>query len=151
MHSTLRLLPATASVLVGCAPGIDALVRAACPAAQVLRAVDYGVGRGALAARSIACVRAVALAGGVWVSFPDVACPSGLRPAACASACFAGFGSGSWASLALAIGLGVRAAVFLPADVSPPLSWPLVPVNHAAGWFVFTPAYSAIQNSLFTK
>ena len=40
---------------------------------------------------------------------------------------------------------------FLPADVSAPLSWPLVPVNHAAGWFVFTPAYSAIQNSLFTK
>ena len=103
LRSALAALPADASVVVGCAAGIDALVRKACPAARVFRACDYGVGRGALAARSIACVRTVAAAGGVWVSLPEMACPVGLRSSPSAAACFAGYGSGSWASLALAL------------------------------------------------
>lgn len=143
----LTALPSEATVMVGCAAGIDALVRDACPSARVFRASDYGVGRGAWAARSIACVRAVAAAGGVWISLPDAVCPAGLLPSASASACFAGYGSGSWASLALALGLGVRCFVFLPPGVAVPAGWPLVPV--ATGWFVSVPG--AAQSSLFAK
>jgi hypothetical protein len=117
------------------------------PAARVFRANDYGVGRAALAARSIACVRAVAAAGGVWVSLPDAVCPARLRPSPSPSACFAGYGSGSWASLALAVGLQTRALVFLPPGVSVPVGWPLVAL--AEGWFGSVPAAS--QLSLFIK
>jgi hypothetical protein len=132
LRRALAALPSDAAVVVGCASGIDALVRAACPSARVLRASDYGVGRGALAARSIACVRAVMAVSGVWVSLPDVACPMGLRPSPSPSACFAGYGSGSWASLALALGLGVRCWVFLPPGISIPAGWPLVALGD--GW-----------------
>jgi hypothetical protein len=148
VQAALTALPADVSVVVGCANGVDALVRAACPSAQVFRADDYGVGRGALAARSIACLRAVAAAGGVWVSLPDRVCPVGLRPSAMASACFAGYGSGSWASLALAMGLGVRCAIFL-GDIPAPVGWPLVALAGASGWFIFTPDTSASQVLLF--
>jgi hypothetical protein len=132
LRRALAALPSESAVVVGCASGIDALVRAACPSARVFRASDYGVGRGALAARSIACVRAVMAADGLWVSLPDVACPMGLRPSSSPSACFAGYGSGSWASLALALGLGVRCWVFLPPGVSIPAGWPLVALGD--GW-----------------
>ncbi len=145
LRSVLPTLPSDVSVVVGCASGIDAVVRAACPGARVFRAAGFG--RGALAARSVACVRAVAVAGGLWVSLPDTACPAGLRPSSSPSACFAGYGSGSWASLALALGLGARCCVFLPPGVAVPGGWPLVPV--AAGWFVSVPG--ATQSPLFAK
>lgn len=94
LRSVLAALPSEVSVVVGCASGIDALVRSACPSARVFQARDYGIGRGALAARSIACVRAVAAAGGVWVSFPDAPCPAGLRPSSSLSACLRATGRG---------------------------------------------------------
>jgi hypothetical protein len=145
LHLVLAALPAATSVVVGCAVGIDALARSACPLARVFRAVDYGVGRGSLAARSVACVRAVATAGGVWVSLPDAACPTGLRPSSSAASCFAGYGSGSWGSLALALGLGVRCFVFLPPGVSAPMGWPLMALGD--GWFASVPLM--VQSSLF--
>ena len=104
-------------VAVGCAPGLDALVRAACPEAEVYR-VD-GSNPGAFAARSVACVRAVAASGSGagWVSVPGAECPAGLLP--CASP-FRGLGSGSWASAALAAHLGLPVLVFgLPAHCLP--------------------------------
>ena len=143
LRLALGAMPPNASVVVGCASGIDAMVRAACPSARVFRAADYGVRRGALAARSIACVRAVAAAGGVWVLLPDVACPMGLRPSPSAAACFAGYGSGSWASLALALGLGMRCFVFLPPGVWVPTGWPLVAL--ADGWFASIPGASQLS------
>lgn len=140
LRLVLAELPPKVPVVVGCASGIDALVRSACPSAQVFWAMNYGVGRGALAARSIACVRAVEATDGLWVSLPDVACPMGLRPSPSPAACFAGYGSGSWASLALAVGLGVRCWVFLPPGVSVPAGWPLVTL--ADGWFASVPSAS---------
>lgn len=145
LHSALAALPGDVSVVVGCASGIDSFVRSACPDARVFRAADYGVGRGALAARSIACVRAVAAAGGVWVSLPDAACPTPLRPSSSSVACFAGYGSGSWAALALALGLGVRCFVFLPLGVTAPSGWPLIALGD--GWFASAPL--AKQSSPF--
>jgi hypothetical protein len=88
-------------------------------------------------ARSVACVRACAAARGVWCAFPAQACPTGLRPSVQASACFAGFGSGTWASLALALGLGLPAVVFLPAGVQAPAGWGLAAAG--AGWHTGQP------------
>jgi hypothetical protein len=123
-----------AAVLVGCAAGVDAVVRAAVPPSR-LQVFSVGfAGRGAFAARSAACVRAVAAAGGCWVSFPSVPCPAGLLPATSSSRCFCGAGSGSWASLAFARGLGLPCLVFLPAGVAAPVGWGLVALGR--GWWV---------------
>jgi hypothetical protein len=69
---------------------------------------------GRLASRSVALVRAVAASGAEcgFVGLVSSACPVGLVPSPSPSACFSGFGSGSWASLAFAAGLVVPAVVF---------------------------------------
>ena len=134
------LVPASAAVSVGCARGADLAFRSVFGArASVFQASSFGRGRGAFAARSVACVRSCV--GGVWLSFPAGPCPVGLVPSSSSSACFSGSGSGSWASLAFAVGLGVSAFCWLPVGVAAP-SW-LAPVG--GGWFA--PAGS--QLSLF--
>lgn len=130
------LLPPTRAVLVGDASGIDRRAAELLPQARVLHAADYGSGPGSFAARSIACVRACAAGGGVWCAFPSAPAPAGLRPSARASACFGGFGSGTWASLALALGLGLPSVLFLPAG-APPAGWGLVAAG--GGWFIAEP------------
>jgi hypothetical protein len=130
-------LPAGIPVVVGCAAGVDQRTRQLVPSARVFRASAFGAGRGAVAARSIACVRACAAAGGVWCAFPAGPAPAQLRPSSHAAACFCGSGNGTWASLALAIGSGLGAIVFLPASVLPPAAFGLV--SAGAGWFVAQP------------
>ncbi|MGA1626990.1 MAG: hypothetical protein ACO4AJ_15415, partial [Prochlorothrix sp.] len=99
--SALRRLasfvPPGSSVSVGCARGADAAARSQFPAARVfaVSSGSFGVGRGAFAARSVACVRSVP-PGGLWVFFPASPCPVGLLPSPSSSRCFSGFGSGSW-------------------------------------------------------
>ncbi|MBK9945553.1 MAG: hypothetical protein IPP13_28515 [Kouleothrix sp.] len=133
--------PAGGAVLVGDAPGIDHRAAELLPQARVLAAAAFGSprtpGHARLVARSVACVRACAAARGVWCAFPAQACPTGLRPSVQASACFAGFGSGTWASLALALGLGLPAVVFLPAGVQAPAGWGLAAAG--AGWHTGQP------------
>jgi hypothetical protein len=133
------------SVFVGCAPGVDAVFRSAFPAARVFSAASFGRGRGAFAARSSAFVTALAGAGGCLVSFPSGPCPAGLVPSSSSSRAFCGAGSGSWASLALAVGLGVPCFVWLPAGVCPPSGWGFSGLG--AGWFSVVPV--AAQLSLF--
>lgn len=117
-------VPPSASVSCGCVGGLCALARSSFPSASVFFARSFGFGRGAFAARSVALVRSVAASPRpLWVSFPGRACPPGLLPSSVPGRCFAGFGSGSWASLALAVGLGVPALVWLPAGVVPPSGW----------------------------
>jgi hypothetical protein len=135
-------VPVGAEVVVGCAAGVDAFFRSRFPAARVLR-VDPVLGRAGFARRSIACVEAVS--SGLWVSFPGGACPSGLFPSASSGRCFSGSGSGSWASLAYAIGRGGAALVYLGA-VPAPGGWGLVRVPHALGWWRFQS--SQVQLSL---
>lgn len=144
-----QFVPSDAAVFVGCAQGVDAFFRAAFPQAVVFSVAsgDFGpTQRGAFAARSVACVRAVASQGGLWVSFPAAACPAGLLPSASSGRCFCGSGSGSWASLAFAVGSGAACLVFLGA-LPCPLGWQLSPVPGAAGWFSFSPM--SAQTSLF--
>ncbi|WP_198806949.1 hypothetical protein [Leptolyngbya sp. BL0902] len=142
------LVPAVApgaAVVVGCARGIDHAARVAFPGAQVFFASSFGSGRGAFAARSVACVRAVSASGGVWVSFPASPCPAGLRPSGRSAVAFSGLGSGTWASLAFALGSGVPCLVFLPSGVPAPAGWGLVSLG--GGWFHAAPAI--VQPSLF--
>ena len=92
----IAAVPADAQVVVGCASGVDAIVRLTCPKAKVFSVASgqFGSGRGAFAARSVACVKSVADAGasGLWVSFPAGACPAGLFPSTSSSKCFRGHG-----------------------------------------------------------
>ncbi len=138
-------VPAGVPVVVGCAAGVDELVRSLCPRARVFWVAEVGFsGRGAFARRSQLCVEFVAATGGVWVSFPASACPAGLLPSASAARCFSGFGSGSWASLSYAAGLGVACLLFLPPGVEPPAGWGFV--AGGGGWFFREAA--AVQLSL---
>lgn len=102
------------SVGVGCAYGVDSLVRSAFPSASVFR-VQPPLSRAAFAARSARLVRWVASSSGLLVVFPVGAAPARLVP----SASFRGYGSGSWGSAAMALGLGVPVLVVLPASVCP--------------------------------
>lgn len=137
LAALVAALPAGIPVLVGDAPGIDQRAAALLPHARVLHASAYGSGPGSFAARSIACVRACAAATGLWCAFPARPAPAALRPSARSSACFAGFGSGTWASLAFAIGSALPAIVYLPAGVPAPADWDLVALSD--GWHLFQP------------
>lgn len=128
---------------VGCATGVDHDVRVCLRSARVFRASDFGVGRGSFAARSCAFVRSLHHGGGVLVSFPSSPCPVGLLPSASSSRAFCGSGSGSWGSLAFAVGSGVPCWVFAPFGV--PSGWGFVAAG--GGWFSFAPV--AVQSSLF--
>lgn len=133
--SLAALLPVGCPVLVGDARGVDSAVRSVFPGASVFRV--SGRGRGAVVARSVAFVRAVAASGGVLVVFPGARCPVGVVPSAAVSACFCGSGSGSWASAALAAGSGVPLLVWVPVASWVPRSWGLVPLG--GGWFGSVP------------
>ncbi len=147
IRRAIAAVPAGVPVHVGCAPGVDELVCSLRPGARVFSVQSLGFsGRGAFARRSQLCIESVAVPSGVWCSFPSGACPAGLLPSASASRCFSGFGSGSWASLAFAAGLGVACLVFLPPGFSAPAGWSFVPGG--GGWF-FRPAASVAQLSLF--
>lgn len=146
IRTAIAAVPSNVPVHVGCASGVDELVRSLCPRARVFSVAEVGFdGRGAFARRSQLCVESVAVAGGVWCSFPGGACPAGLFPSASAARCFSGFGSGSWASLAFAAGLGVPCLLFLPPGVSAPTGWGFI--AGGSGWFFR--AAPAAQLSLF--
>lgn len=102
------------AVGVGCACGVDASVRSAFPSASVFR-VAAPVSRAAFAARSARLVQWCVSSGGLLVAFPLGACPAGVAP----SASFRGCGSGSWGSVALAVGLGCSVLVVVPAGAFP--------------------------------
>ena len=105
------------SVGVGCALGVDSVVRSAFPSASVFRVSSFLVGgrvaRASFALRSSALVSWCASRGGLLVAFPLGACPVGVA----VSSSFRGCGSGSWGSVALALGLGGSVLVVAPCGV----------------------------------
>lgn len=108
-------------IAVGDAAGADALVRACSPSALVFRAGGWSAG--ALVARSCALVGALAASSSpVFVGFVEVGCPAGIAPGP--SWRSGRPTSGSWSSLALAAGRGVRVGVVFCAPLlSPPAAW----------------------------
>ena len=127
--SVLPLVPFRVPVVVGCARGVDQAVRGSCARARVFCASSFGFGARSFALRSAALVAALGGAGGVLVSFPGRSCPVGLVPV---SSWPWGVGSGSWGSLALAVGSGCSVVVWLPVGVVPP-AWCSVALG--GGWF----------------
>lgn len=107
------------AVAVGCASGVDSLVRSAFPSASVFSVSSFLVGgrvcRASFARRSSALVSWCASSGGLLVAFPLGACPPSVAP----SASFSGGGSGSWGSVALAVGLGCSVLVVVPSGAFP--------------------------------
>ena len=144
VHLVCGFVPASSSVFVGCARGVDAIARSVfvgAPAGCRVFGVSGG-GRGAFAARSVRFVRALAASGGVLASFPSGPCPAGVVPSSSSSRCFCGGGSGSWASLAFAVGLGVPCCVFL-GSAPVPSGWPS---GYRAGdWWVLRPAAAQLS------
>lgn len=145
------------SVSVGCASGVDAVVRSSVPAAVVFRAAlpsPSGASSvavaAALIARSVAVVRSLpVLGGGAVFAFPLGVCPAGLLPSRSSARCFAGFGSGSWAAVAFAVGRGVPVFVFCPSGgLSLPASWGGSWVSVSVGGVVFF-QFVPFQSSLF--
>lgn len=135
------------SVVVGCAPGVDAAVAAAAPGAVVLSASSSAPW--ALAARTRLVV-AAAVAGGpgsALVAFPSGPCPVGCVPGASVS----GSGSGTWLAVALAVSSSLPVVVFLSSGVSAPAwpggSWVVAGVGVWSGAVRWAPG--AVQASLF--
>ena len=155
-----RLVQAAAGhdICVGCASGLDALVRDAAPGAQVFSVASgaWGDGRGAYAARSRAMVQAIAqtrdphLVGVVSSPcvpgiVPDTRWRSGT-PA-----------SGTWSTIALAIGLQIKTILFVVDDGQLPQwqggTWAMPDTGiwagvQADGW-QWTPKEQPQQLSLF--
>ncbi len=107
-------------VLTGCVSGADRAARlGAGPGCIVFRV--RGRVRADFVRRSIRFIESLAAAPRpVLVGFPDRPCPPGLVPSPSPAACFRGLGSGTWASLALAAGMGIPVVVFgLPVDGLP--------------------------------
>jgi hypothetical protein len=107
------------SVLVGCASGVDAIIRSVVPSAKIFSVASPSAGSvrtpaQALARRSMSMVQACS----VLVGFASVPCPVGVSP----SSHFCGGGSGTWASLAYAVSKGLQVFVFVADGVILP-SW----------------------------
>lgn len=133
--SLCAVLPIGLPVLVGDARGVDSAVRSLFPAAGVFRV--SGSGRSAFAARSVRFVQVLAVRRGLLVAFPGAACPLGVVPSPVSRECFCGLGSGSWASLAFALGLGCPVLVWVPESSWVPRSFGLEPLG--GGWFAALP------------
>ncbi len=138
----VQTIPATAVLHVGEQRGVDglALTHRGTNPYQLFDVKDYGPpGLGSsYAKRSIACVESTNVDGGWWLSFPDRPCPATITPSSNGRACFNGSGSGSWSSLAYALGLAVRdgllqVVLYLPPPLQPP-DWGFVPCD-VPGWY----------------
>ncbi|MBP8056853.1 MAG: hypothetical protein KA314_13530 [Chloroflexi bacterium] len=122
---TLYARQAGCTILVGCANGADAAVRAAAPQAIVLSVRDYlriPTIQARLAVRSAALVTALVTQSprSALVAFPGQGCPARLTP--CRNP-FQVFGPGTWATVAMAIHHTVPVFVFGTTHVTPPDHW----------------------------
>ena len=107
-------------IIVGCAAGLDSFVREACRNHSAEHHIyevaggKYGSGAGAFAKRSIALIDALIAdrAGSALICFPDAPCPAKLAPHKDSKKCFAGYGSGTWATAAYARGNDLPVIVF---------------------------------------
>jgi hypothetical protein len=154
-QTATNLLPTGRSIVTGCADGLDKIVRTVISnhgweisyreeydyakdgALNVFDVnnylVDGKVVKSSFARRSIDCVQAVAGYEGsqLWVSFPSNDCPKELMESTTSNP-FNGYGSGTWASLALAVNKGIDCLVYLPRGCQLP-NWGFKSLGE--GWF----------------
>ncbi len=159
LSALLPLVPSTGVRLsVGCARGVDAAVFSwfgSSPSLLVFSVASgrFGSGRSAFARRSSRCVLSVASGvRGLLVALPSAPVPpAGVRP--CRAWRSAG-GSGSWGSVALALGRGRRVLLWLPRLSRPPVwagvSWSSRSALGSAGcWWLGVAVPAPVQLSLF--
>lgn len=110
---------------VGCAAGTDAAVRHCVhPEQLTVFRVEYPASRWSFASRSQRLVSwAAASSSSFLFVWPGKSCPAGLVPSATPGRCFSGHGSGSWATAAFSVGVGVHVVVFGQSLSSLP-AWP---------------------------
>ena len=113
------VLEAGGSVRVGCARGVDAAVRAACPHAVVLQAQHF---QGIATAQLVARTRAVVAGAQALAIFPP---GSGVL--------------GPGTSLALQTALDSGLPVWCAGDHTPSLAWSGFKLAGVAGWFFGPP------------
>lgn len=137
----LTMLPERTPLYVGCASGVDQYTRLHRAGAQVLEAKDHGPGIVGIVRRSQALARKIAATnGGLIVGLPYQPCPTGLVPSRHGSACFNGSGSGTWATLAYAIGLGCKALIWIDHKTNPPEAWALHRLQWLeTNWYILEP------------
>ena len=152
LSDLLPLISPYSRISVGCADGIDRLVRdffSGSPSLLVFSVASgrFGSGRSAFARRSVACIRSIAAGDrGLLVALPSSpACPAGVLPARR----FFGAGSGTWGSAAFALGSGRRLLLWLPGSAAPP-AWAGVDWERwEACWWLGVPVPPPAQLSLF--
>ena len=102
-------------VLTGDANGADAAARMGAPSARVFYVKQGDIPYpAALAIRSVSMIRALAQRepAALLIAYPDAICPDQLRPSSNPRQCFSGKGSGTWASVCFALGLGLPVLVY---------------------------------------
>ncbi len=126
---------------VGCAKGLDSFVRNS-PEFSGVIFKSQSQAAFDLIQRSAALVHAAALypkasKNSALFIFADCKCPSGLFPSPSINRCFRGLGSGTWATAALAAGLGLPVFAFgaKPSDL--PKGWGGWVVNDEHGALCF--------------
>ena len=157
LSALLRSVPAGVRVSVGCARGVDGVCRSffgSSPSLLVFSVASgrFGSGRSAFARRSSRCVLSVAAGSrGLLAVLPSAGVPpAGVRP----SRSFFGGGSGSWGSLAFALGRGRRVLLWLPSGCLPPawsgVSWSAAGALGSSGcWWLGVAVPAPVQLSLF--
>jgi hypothetical protein len=98
-------------IIVGDCRGVDQAVRDYLKHCQVICTTFKG--KGATAERSIRFVKEIASNRGCLVSFPSSDVPKALTPTEKSNKAFCGTGSGTWATLAYAVGLNLPCFVYL--------------------------------------
>ena len=145
LKELLDLVPSGARISVGCARGIDAIARNYFQNSNLevfsVSSGEFGTGRAAFARRSSACVLSVS-ENGLIVAVPSSAAPVGVK----VGKSFNGRGSGTWGTIAFALGHGRKVLVW--ADKVPQwekVSWEKLENN----WWLGVPVIPPSQLSLF--
>lgn len=161
LSSLLPLVPSGVRLSVGCARGVDSAVSSwfgASPSLLVFSVASgrFGSGRSAFARRSSRCLLSVAAGSrGLLVALPSAPVPpAGVRPSRSFFGGGLGRSSGSWGSVAFALGRGRRVLLWLPSGSRPPVwsgaSWSSAGALGSAGcWWLGVPAPRVFCPSLF--
>lgn len=161
LSALLPLVPSGVRLSVGCARGVDLACRSffgSCASLLVFSVASgrFGSGRSAFARRSSRCVLSVAAGSrGLLVVLPSAPVPpAGVRPSRSFFGGGLGRSSGSWGSVAFALGRGRRVLLWLPSGSRPPLwsgvSWSSAGALGSVGcWWLGVAVPPPVQFSLF--
>ena len=147
LKELLNLVPKEIRISVGCAKGVDEIVRKYFKNSNSLMVFSvasgrFGIGRSAFARRSSRCVLSVAKKG-LLVALPSSSAPDGVK----VSKSFKGKGSGTWGSIAFALGHGRKVLIW--SEKKPP-SWANVSWSKKENnWWLGVPVPPPSQLSLF--